>query len=100
MRDKGLTGAENTKGFILTEIYNRQKEMEKCGCPFGQITRERTDFNGKRIEGLVVNLQAFVEMHRDQIKSQTYMTFAVIVLALATGGNLVWNILKAFKVVP
>lgn len=95
-----VVGAENTKGFLISELYERVKENERAGCTFGKISREKIDNTEKCVANLIKNFEAFVTLYTRAMTGQMYLTFAVVLMAVMTGGNLVWNILKAFKVVP
>lgn len=95
-----VVGSETTKGFLLTELYERAKENEREGCTFGKISREKIESNERRTGDLIKNIEAVVTLYTRAMQGQMYLTFAVVLMAVMTGGTLVWNILKAFKVVP
>ena len=83
----GLVGAESTKGFMLNEIYNNQKETDKCGCGFGKITREKTDHIDKRQAAHELFMQTMAQ------KMNT-MYISTIVLALLTGFDVMGKLVQ------
>jgi hypothetical protein len=83
----GLTGAEATKGFILNEIYNVQKENEKCGCGFGKITREKTDHIDKR-------QAAHESFMATMAQKMNTMFISTIVLAILTGFDVMGKLVQ------
>lgn len=78
----GLNGAEMTKGFIVQELYERQKKNEECGCPFGKVSRERIDEVVKRQD----SHERFMEVMGFRMTLLTAMT---VVLALMTGAEVI-----------
>jgi hypothetical protein len=95
-----MQGAGETRGFIVQELYEKIKDNERYGCTFGKVSREKIENTERCVQTLINNFDKFVALNTRQIQGQTYLTFAVILMALMTGGNLVWGILKAFKVLP
>jgi len=83
----GLVGAETTKGFLLNEIYEKQKEADKCGCGFGKITRERTDHIDKRQAAHELFMQSMAQ------KMNT-MFISTIILALLTGFDVMGKLVQ------
>jgi hypothetical protein len=78
----GLTGAEATKGFILNELYEKQKKNEECGCTFGKINRERIDETIKRQD----SHERFMESMSLKLTINAILTS---LLALMTGAEVI-----------
>lgn len=89
----GLNGAEATKGFIINEIYERQKKNEECGCPFGKVSREK-------IEELKSNQADYTDFMKEMLLSRNIQLVATIILALLTGADVMGRLLAWLGVLP
>lgn len=82
-----MQGADNTRGFIVQEMYDKVKSYDKEGGHFCQITRERTDGISKRQDSHELIMNAL----SNRLTMISYVLFASTLLV---GGDLVMKVIQ------
>ena len=88
------------KGLLIVNLDGRITDLEHNGGRFCQVTRERTDGLGRRVDEAEKRLCENLEAIRENTRWVMWLSCGVILFAFISGGSLVVNLVKFFFKIP